>query len=191
VSPWRWNKKTTVEDCRSLPISVLARAGVFRQGPGHYWTWRWYVGEGEDKKETASMGMTTWGTAGRVTALQFTYTIMRPTGEKESLDYRVEVVATPCNFGGERYWFVCPLVKGEYRCGRRVTKLYLPSGGKYYGCRHCYDLTYRSAQEHDKRVDALAKLPHDLLMQMAGCGDLGDRLLALKAATKWIDKLQR
>lgn len=106
-----------------LGISNLTRAGVFRTGPGHFWRWTWWVGEGEDKKETASMGMTTWGAEGRVTALQFIYTITRSTGEKDSLDYQVEVVATACNFGGERYWFICPLVKGGCRCGRRVTKL--------------------------------------------------------------------
>lgn len=32
-------------------------------------------------------------------------------------------------------------------CHRRVGCLYLPPGGNYFGCRHCYDLTYRSSQE--------------------------------------------
>jgi hypothetical protein len=31
-----------------------------------------------------------------------------------------------------------------------VGKLYLPPGGRYYGCRHCYDLTYTSCQESHK-----------------------------------------
>lgn len=41
--------------------------------------------------------------------------------------------------------------------GRRVGKVYLPPGGKYFGCRHCYQLSYRSSQESDKRVSALRK----------------------------------
>lgn len=131
------------------------------------------------------MGMTTWGSAGQVTALQFIYTITRPTGEKDSLDYQVEVVATPCNFGGERYWFMCPLVKGGRPCGRRVTKLYLPSGGRYFGCRQCYDLTYRSVQEHDKRVDALTKLPTETLLEMS---KKGGGVLPLQAAMKKLHK---
>ena len=48
---------------------------------------------------------------------------------------------TPCNFGGERPWFVCP----EVSCGRRVAVLYGP--GKYFLCRHCYDLRYESQRK--------------------------------------------
>jgi hypothetical protein len=43
--------------------------------------------------------------------------------------------------------------------GRRVGKLYLPPSARYFGCRHCYDLTYNSVQQHDKRVDALRRNP--------------------------------
>ena len=57
---------------------------------------------------------------------------------------------TPCNFGGERPWFVCP---GD-RCGRRVAILYGP--GKYFLCRHCYDLRYESQRE-DKGHRALRR----------------------------------
>jgi len=57
---------------------------------------------------------------------------------------------TPCNFGGERPWFVCPGV----RCGRRVAILYGP--GKYFLCRHCYDLRYESQRE-DKKDRALRR----------------------------------
>ncbi|MHC4354801.1 MAG: hypothetical protein ACYS0H_19035, partial [Planctomycetota bacterium] len=32
-------------------------------------------------------------------------------------------------------------------CGRRVGTLYLVSGGKYFGCRHCYNLSYESRNE--------------------------------------------
>jgi len=187
----RGDKKTTVEECRSLWIGDLARAGVFRSGPGRSWRWAWWVGEGADKNETASLGMTTWGSEGRVTTLQLVYTLAQVSGEKESLDYRVGVVATACNFGGERYWFICPLLKGGYACGRRVTKLYLPAGAKHYGCRHCYDLTYESAQGHDKRMDALAKLPNERLMEIAESGRLGTRLLALKAVTKRMGERRR
>ena len=38
-------------------------------------------------------------------------------------------------------------------------RLYLPPGQKVFACRHCYYLTYRSAQEHDQRVYRLARNP--------------------------------
>ena len=69
--------------------------------------------------------------------------------------YRVELTATPCNYGGVRLWFVCPLYIAGRPCRRRVGKLYLPPGRRYFGCRHCYNLTYISAQEGQKRHKSL------------------------------------
>jgi hypothetical protein len=45
---------------------------------------------------------------------------------------------TACNFRGKRTWFICPGAK----CSRRLALLYGP--GRYFLCRHCYDLTYQS-----------------------------------------------
>jgi hypothetical protein len=70
------------------------------------------------------------------------YTTTYPDGRKEYSDYKIKLAKTRCNFGGFRYWFVCPLVKDGKYCGRRVAVLYLV--GKYFGCRHCYNLTYAS-----------------------------------------------
>lgn len=64
--------------------------------------------------------------------------------------YRVELTATPCNYGGVRLWFVCPLYIAGRACRRRVGRLYLPPGGRYFGCRHCYNLTYVSTQMAQK-----------------------------------------
>ncbi len=71
--------------------------------------------------------------------LQYTHT-SNWTGEKESMDYRVELTTTPCNYGGKRYWFICPLSKNERYCGRRVGVLF--SIGKWFGCRHCGEICY-------------------------------------------------
>jgi hypothetical protein len=54
----------------------------------------------------------------------------------------VKVDATPCNFGGHRFWFRCP-VEG---CARRVAKLYLGELG-WFACRHCCHLVYESQRE--------------------------------------------
>ena len=67
-------------------------------------------------------------------------------------------------------FFVCPLVVRGSPCERRVGKLYLPPGGRYFGCRLCYDLTYESDQTHDKRVDALRKNPELLAAIVANPG---------------------
>ena len=104
--------------------------------------------------------------------------------QAQSLNYHVRLVATRPNFGGLRWWFVCPLVVNGRACGRRVRKLYLAPGCSYFGCRHCLYLTYTSAQKHDKRVDFLRRHPEMLAallrggVRKAGIAQLG---LALRA----------
>ena len=68
------------------------------------------------------------------------------TGKKRSFDYRVDIVSTDCNYGGTRYWFLCPLWKNGQYCGRRVRKLY--KRGDYFGCRQCLQLAYPSQNEN-------------------------------------------
>lgn len=78
--------------------------------------------------------------------LQYNYTEMN--GGKSEMDYRVPLTTTPCNFGGVRYWFVCPLSKNGLYCGRRVGVIY--SIGKWFGCRHCGEIAYQTQFEGGK-----------------------------------------
>ncbi len=74
--------------------------------------------------------------------LRIHYTQTEQDGSKNDFDYKVQLTTTSCNYGGNRYWFICPLtVNGNY-CGRRVGTLY--KAGDYFGCRHCHNLTYES-----------------------------------------------
>jgi hypothetical protein len=91
------------------------------------------------------------------TRLALTNAEFTPGTRVQVVRYRAEDVKepvplewTPCNFGGERPWFVCP---GD-RCGRRVAILYGP--GKYFLCRNRYDLRYESQRE-DKKNRALRR----------------------------------
>jgi hypothetical protein len=47
---------------------------------------------------------------------------------------------TPCNYGGARAWFLCPIRS----CGRRVAILY---AGATLACRRCHQLSYPSQQQ--------------------------------------------
>ncbi len=100
------------------------------------------------------------------------------------MELPIRLETTPLHFGGHRWWGICPLVVNNVPCNRRVGKLYLPPGDRYFGCRHCHRLTYRSAQEHDKRVDALRRNPMVLNAIMADPAAhlrSGRALLAIKA----------
>jgi hypothetical protein len=64
----------------------------------------------------------------------------------------IPLTSTIPNYGGLRWWFLCPMSKDGVLCNRRTSRLYLPSGEKYFGCRQCHDLTYMSCQDSHKNT---------------------------------------
>lgn len=70
------------------------------------------------------------------------------TEEKVDYNYPIALESTPCNLGGERWWFICPLVVNGVYCGRRIRKLY--KDGRYFGCRACQNLCYSSQNVNPK-----------------------------------------
>lgn len=176
----RWGghtKKTTVEECSALSIRMLKEA--LEYGPG-YGGRVWWTCRGEEK------GSISFGTEkrGSMMAVRLIYTITnRATGGQQDYSYPVAMQTTHPYFGGVRWWFTCPLVVGGNPCSRRVGKLYLPPGGEYFGCRHCYDLSYRSRQEYDKRVVFYQRHP-ELLLDILESNEgksLSTIILAMKA----------
>ena len=128
---YRFDKKTTTEGYRSLDVRRLHREGLLKSG--NRFSWRW----SRSGREVASIGAFVYG--------DYVFLSYRhrsgPVAEWEDVEEPVPLEWTPCNFGGERPWFVCP----GAACGRRVAVLYRP--GKYFLCRHCYDLRYQSQRE--------------------------------------------
>src|SRR5205823_10573823 len=96
--------------------------------------------------------------------------------DTEDVRIPVRLETTPTQFGGRRWWFTCPLVVRGVPCCRRVGKLYLPPGARYFGCRKCHDLSYRSSQEAHQAERVFGKL---------GLDPEGARLLA----SRWERKL--
>ena len=79
----------------------------------------------------------------------------------ETIRIDVALISTPTQFGGCRWWFRCPLMRDGVPCRRRTGKLYLPPNARYFGCRQCYNLTYRSSQEahyFERMMEATPKL---------------------------------
>lgn len=75
-------------------------------------------------------------------------------------DYRVRLTTTVPNYGGRRWWFVCPAR------GIRTAKLYLASGGDWFASRQAYGLAYRSQREG--AFDRMAERAHDLRRKLGG-----------------------
>lgn len=130
--------KQIVENCSSVSTVWLKKHGFFCGYRGGVITWRDYRG-----KVTRSISLT----ACVLDEKDEDYVQFRYTKKGVDCDYRVSLTATACHFGGYRYWFVCPLCWGG-RAGReRAGTLYLPPGASYFGCRHCYDLSYQSRND--------------------------------------------
>ena len=138
-----WDKKDTVEDCRSVSISFLKRHDYFCGSRSGRIVWK-----NSDDEEVGSIGVVVSVMDGdNYARLYYTITDLSK-GDETEYDYKIKLTTTPCHFGGIRYWFICPLSVGSVPCGRRVAKLYRAPNADYYGCRHCYDLTYQSRNDN-------------------------------------------
>ena len=144
---------TTVEECRWLDVNRWMREGIIQASLHTYGSWVWKDAITGEKTSSIGYEAKTWAASGWV---RLWYEFKSGRNEGEDVDYKVSLVTTRPHFGGLRWWFICPLVVDDTPCRRRVGKLYLPPGGVYYGCRHCYDLTYESCQE-SHRWDSIGK----------------------------------
>ena len=150
-----WKRKSRVDEARSIDILDLQREQIFTTGSGMIWTSSWsrngeVVASISYRLETGEKG---------VLGLRFMYAITdQNSGEKKDYNYVIPVVDTPCNYGGKRWWYLCPLVVNGRSCLRRCRIVYMPIGSEYFGCRKCHSLTYESRQKHrDKFYEGFEK----------------------------------
>ncbi|MEO2030481.1 MAG: hypothetical protein ABGZ35_00200 [Planctomycetaceae bacterium] len=130
---FRLEKKSTVDESLTLAVSDF-RDRIYPKSSGTF-TWTWAGGN------KSSIGyIVTWGDTPTIT-LHYRWR------DSEDVRVLVHLQTTPTQFGGQRRWFTCPLVVNGVACGRRVGKLHLPPGARFFGCRTCHRLTYRSSQE--------------------------------------------
>jgi hypothetical protein len=61
--------------------------------------------------------------------------------ESKSVVQGVRFAWSPCRWGGQRPWFLCPVTS----CRRRCATIYLARG--FFACRVCHSLAYWSQQE--------------------------------------------
>ena len=119
------------------------------------------------------------------------------------LDYRLQLTGlaerngqlslttTPCNYGGDRYWFVCP------SCQRKSAKLYFHH--KAFQCRCCCALPYKSQNEtpsdrNIRRVRSVRRLlgASDNILDPIGSKPLGmhwERFERLLNKTELLDAI--
>ena len=123
---YRFSKKTTVEECRSLDVRKLDRQGLLE--PGYRFTSSW----SRAGRQIASIGGVVLGSSRPERVVLLFSHRNGPSAEWEDVQEPVKLDWTPCNFGGERPWFLCPGVVNGARCGRGVAVL--STGGDESSC---------------------------------------------------------
>ena len=127
-SGYRWNKKELTMEQKRIDISWMKKQNCLRPGVSGSLSWSCRG------KNIGSIGF-------RMEAdrMILNYRHKPRGGDREDVEQNISFDRTPCNYGGHRKWFLCP------RCYKRVAILY--GAGKYFFCRHCYQLTYNSCNE--------------------------------------------
>lgn len=156
------DRKAKVNEAFWLDAAQLRLTGLFEKTCGDNIALSWK----QEQETVASIGCKLYPQPGGLTVLQLSYAVsQRSSGERQSLNYAVRTVVTPCHFGGVRHWFICPLSKNGKACNRRCRILYLPHGGTYFGCRECYELTYESRQRHREQIYEHFEKPWQVLQK--------------------------
>src|SRR5687768_9332020 len=115
----RWQeyrKKTTVEE--SLPLDV--RISLPRQGLYAFGNLAWTT---SSHQTIATVGFETDIREQNNANVHLCYEV---NSVGQAVDYRIALTTTRPQFGGLRWWFVCPLIVDGKTCGKRAGKLFLP-----------------------------------------------------------------
>lgn len=140
-----------------LSIKRFLNDGIIPFKGGHRaggWTWNFSYGG------SASVGYEINTHDRNYMWLRLNYTHTPYYGEPERMDYKIRLVTTQPHYGGERFWFLCPITY------RRCAVLYSPSGSKWFASRHAFRrLKYRSqsASPCDRAYSKIRKLENKLV----------------------------
>ncbi len=141
----------STDDALALDVRHLAQRGLLGEGR-HTFTWPSMWGDATIR----------YVVAGNALTLQYR------TREVSWEDWRdvhqsVAIARTPCHYGGDRPWFICPA------CGDRVAILWLLGG--HFRCRSCQGLAYASTRED--RSKPLLRKANRLRASLGGEAGLG------------------
>ncbi|MEH6738276.1 MAG: hypothetical protein V7695_07005 [Sulfitobacter sp.] len=149
----RTGNKQKAEHCRSLDVNKMRREGCLESGWSGNWVWS------RNGQEVARI-------SGRAEHCRIilNYSVRQNGSDWEPITQTVNTTQSDCNYGGQRTYFLCPGVVNGRNCGRRVGKLF--SGGRYFLCRHCYQIAYSSQSE--ARYDRMLRRANKLRMALGG-----------------------
>jgi hypothetical protein len=118
--------RLTTEGRPRLDVRALARADALQPGVTSIVRW------------TTGVAITISVPADDPDSLRLEYVVHGSGHLAQTVRERIHLERTPCTFGGERTWVVCP------SCGRRCAVLY--AVGSAFQCRSCHRLAYQSSR---------------------------------------------
>lgn len=147
---WNGTGRPLYGQTSPLAVNRVAKAGGLESGARLTWLWTWTNGQ------ESTIGIIGHGRYEGVTLAYQHY----PYSGCEPVPVRimVRVEWTPCHFGGERVWWLCP------SCGRRCLKLYGWAGR--HACRACQRIGYATQQE--KRRDRIQSRANRIRKKLGG-----------------------
>lgn len=145
--------KIIKEDCKNISIYDFSKWGVLNND---YYTGS-VVWSNRDKEET---GRISYKINKEEMYIELDYKVrIHREVDWTKINYKIPLTKTLCNYGRERFWFICPVSKNGIYCGERVAKMYLSPYGNYFACRNCLNLSYQSRNENNKgKFGALGKM---------------------------------
>ena len=147
----RRGARPAVEDGLTIDLPLMMQRGwVCNGGAKYHGSLKWTTNG--QKRATVSYGYSMVDPAAAYIELRYTRS---PYGrEPEKVVQRITLVATVPNYGGRRWWMICPY------SGKRATKLYMPLGGDRFAGRAAWRLGYRSQRvaHRDRPFEKLSRL---------------------------------
>jgi hypothetical protein len=142
----RWGAervRQTTDPLLKLDIHVLKRMEALQ--PGSVRLLSWSLGD-----DPSGSIMTVMDRDRPILTLD--YRTQQPGEDWQHVQDQVALDTTPCNYGGERVWFLCP------GCHTRRGVLFSVDG--IFRCRACHDLAYNSTREdpHERALRRCAEL---------------------------------
>jgi hypothetical protein len=128
TGPGRWLRTQTKErtsDVIATDIRAWQRDGLL--GAGTVFDCRW-------SQDGSSIGQMRVRVGPQNATVRYNY--CRVDGSVLYCNYTIRLSWTPCHFGGNRPWFLCPV------CGHRAALLY--GADEFFKCRRCHKLAYAS-----------------------------------------------
>lgn len=148
----RWDNKATLEDLHKINIHSLQKKNLLKQ-PGSTGNLSWF----SDREKVGSIN---FFVGEEYMVLLYSHSSYG--GESQKVKEIVKFDWTPCNYGGERVWFLCP------QCVKRVAVLYCSSGR--FLCRHCSNLRYGS--QNEVYIDSMMRKARKIRCRLGASQDL-------------------